>query len=149
MQFQMSDAGGGAIPQLSDPAAIFIRFCQMQFSSDPQFPTSVQVRHGVLCQDLSGWLFFGQTGNYTIQKQFWFPLVIKSRRQSPQHSSILISILYFLGHHSHYAQLDGSLSPGVGNVMIIMIITIISTASGALGVVPFSDILYSSSSIRR
>ena len=55
LQFQMSDAGGAAIPQLSDPAAIFIRFCQMQFSSDPQFPTSVQVRHGVLCQELSGW----------------------------------------------------------------------------------------------
>ena len=55
VQFQMSDVGGGAIPQLSDPAAIFIRFCQMQFSSDPQFPTSVQVRHGVLCQEVSGW----------------------------------------------------------------------------------------------
>ena len=58
LQFQMSDAGGAAIPQLSDPAAIFIRFCQMQFSSDPQFPTSVQVRHGVLCQELSGWQFW-------------------------------------------------------------------------------------------
>ena len=57
VQFQMSDVGGGAIPQLSDPAAIFIRFCQMQFSSDPQFPTSVQVRHGLLCQELSGWEF--------------------------------------------------------------------------------------------
>ena len=55
VQFQMSDVGGGAIPQLSDPAAIFIRFCQMQFSSDPQFPTSVQVRHGLLCQEVSGW----------------------------------------------------------------------------------------------